>query len=497
MLRFKTASSDGSIAFLYGTRFDEINKTGYVQIILRAPGNATVTLSYDGVLLDSIPVTSLANNIEEVNWSASNIDVFSGASLTADIDSTWDVNYRTSSGDTGNLSYGEYTLKLGGNSITLPHTLVAEDDGKTLCVEYGGTSSSTVSITVTQTINSVYAPVMVPHTVSWTATAANNLGSKISSQGGTDEGTVSTGDYSWDYIRTLTSLADGKSDNISFQGETWIQLGSNNSMESLEFKTSSIPGTIKSVTVVAATAGSHVLTIDVGGTKYFDGESLQSYSGTASATNPDPANCIKTGTGSSSGAITITIAPTGSTKKAMVIRSISVTYETPSGSTIDIANDPEHKEAQRAAVKFAKAFNDAMDDTEYCTAGLDDAWSACASAYSSFLSDCAALELAHEGEGEYAKNLVRYATAQYSDDSGEACIERAMKTYEVCVSKHHLDPFMYDDDGTTLLRSINVSEGLKLFNIQNSSTILIVGVVSLASVAAIGGYFFLRKRKED
>ena len=495
--RFKAASSDGSIAFLRGTRFDEINKTGYIQVELWAPGNVTLTLSYDGVVLDSIPLTSLANNVEEVNWSASNIDVFSGVTLTSDIDSTWNVNYRMSNGDTGNLSYGEYTLKLGGNSITLPHTWVAEDDGKTLCVEYGGTSSSTVSVTVTQTINSVYAPVMVPHTVSWTATAASDLGSAISSQGGTDKGTVSTGDYSWDYTRTLTSLGDGKSDYIAFQGSTWIQLGSGNAMESLEFKTSSIPGTIKSVAVVAATAGSHVLTIDVGGTKYFDGESLQSYSNTVSATNPNPANCIKTGTGSSSGAITITIAPTASTKKAMVIRSISVTYETPSGSTVDIANNPEHKEAQRVAVKFANAFNDAMDDTEYCTAGLDDAWSACASAYSTFLSDCAALELAHEGEGEYAKNLVRYATAQYSDDSGEACIERAMKTYEVCISKHHLDPFMYDDDGTTPLRSINVSEGLKLFNVQNSSTILIVSVVSLVSVAAVGGYFFLRKKKED
>lgn len=474
MLRFKAASSDGSIAFLYGTRFDEINKTGYVQIILRASGNATLTLTYDNVVLDSIPVTSLANNIEEVNWSASNIDVFSGASLTADIDSTWNVNYRTSSGDTGNLSYGEYTLKLGGNSITLPHTWVAEDDGKTLCVEYGGTSSSTVSVTVTQTINNVWGKTYIENdwgheltSQTWSAAGSQTLNGKSWTMSGNDDG---TGYMGWDNTKGQ-QFGSGK-----------------HPYTSITLTSTAFEGTISKVEVTTSGASSVVATVSasVGNTAFkCNGSASASISATSTK---------YTFTGKGSG--TITISWSNSSSKAIYFKVLGVTTLT-EGQSVQIANSESHKEAQRVAVKFANAFNDAMDDTEYCTAGLNDAWSECASAYSTFLSDCAALEAAHEGEGEYAKNLVRYATAQYSDDSGEACIERAMRTYEICVSKHHLDPFMYDDDGTTPLRSINVSEGLKLFNIQGSSTILIVSVVSLLSVIAVGGYFFLRKRKED
>ena len=179
-------------------------------------------------------------------------------------------------------------------------------------------------------------------TVTWTATAAANLGSKISAQGETATGTISTGTYSWDYTRTLVSLKSGKTDYIALQGSTWIQLGSSSALESLSLTTSEIEGTIKSVTVVAATAGTHTLTIDVGGTKYLNAASLTTYSGNAAADNPDPANCAKTGTGTQSGAITITIASSNTTtNKAMLIRSISVTYETsgPVLSTMRVQNN--------------------------------------------------------------------------------------------------------------------------------------------------------------
>ena len=163
------------------------------------------------------------------------------------------------------------------------------------------------------------------HTLTWTASKAADLGGKIAAAGGTATGTISTGEFSWNYTRTLVALANDKEDNIQFMGGTWIQLGSNNALESVSFETSAISGTIKSVTVVVATAGTHTLTVDVGGTKYLNGVALQTYSGQASATNPDPANCAKTGTGTSSGAITITVAQSDTgTKKAMLIRSIEV-----------------------------------------------------------------------------------------------------------------------------------------------------------------------------
>ncbi len=182
-----------------------------------------------------------------------------------------------------------------------------------------------VGLGVKNNIRSVSA---AEETVTWTASAGTNLGSAISSQGSTATGTISTGSYSWNYTRTLVWLKSGSSDYVAFQGSTWIQLGSSKSLESLELTTSAISGTIKSVTVVAATAGTHTLTVDVGGTKYFNGESLTTYTSNASATNPDPANCVKTATGTSSGAITITIASSNTTTgKAMLIRSISITAE--------------------------------------------------------------------------------------------------------------------------------------------------------------------------
>ena len=463
---------------------------GLVTINFVAEGSANITISYDGgSTLDTLTVSVSADSVVSVSWSASNFDVFSGTTLTSDIDNTWLASYEMASGDEGLLEYGDYTLKLGGTAITLPHTWVAADSGKNLCIEYGGVSSSTVSVTVTQTINAVYASNTETNTVSWTASAAADLGSQIASEGETATGTISTGTYSWNYTRTLTSLTSGKTDNISFQGSTWIQLGSNNSMESIVFTTSAIPGTIKSVSVVVATAGSHELTIDVGGTKYLEGEALTLYSGTAGAANPDSTDCVETGTGSSSGAITITIAPTASTKKAMVIRSISVTYETEGSGTTNIANNASHKAAQRAAVKFAQAFNLDVANGNTCSTepvdGGSSAWTACQEAYSTFLSEASS-------DLTYAKNLLKYAERAYSDNSDEACIERMMKTYEILVGRGYT-AFMSE------FITVNAPRVSPVINIigENTNTVAIIVIISMVSVTAIGGYFFLRKRKEN
>ena len=105
------------------------------------------------------------------------------------------------------------------------------------------------------------------------------------------------------------------------------------------------------------------------------------------------------------------------------------------------------------------------------------------------MSEAAALGSAEEA---YAKNLIKYATAQYSDDSGEACIERMMKTYELCVTKHGQTAFMSD------LVTLGASGGNRITPIKDISisTITIV-TISIIAVTAIGGYFFLRKRKDN
>ncbi len=140
--------------------------------------------------------------------------------------------------------------------------------------------------------------------VSWTATSGG-LGSGIGS------GTISTGSYSWSYTRTLKS-------GTSYSGWTsnCIQLGKNGGVENLSLTTSAIPGIIKSVSVECSSyQGKHNVSITVGSSTYLASTATSSWT-TVSA---------KTGTGTSSGAITISF--TGGTR-ALYIKSLNVVYDT-------------------------------------------------------------------------------------------------------------------------------------------------------------------------
>ena len=129
-----------------------------------------------------------------------------------------------------------------------------------------------------------------------------------------------------------------------------------------------------------------------------------------------------------------------------------------------------------------------MDNTENCTTGLSTSWSTCASAYNTFLTDAAALG---ETEEAYAKDLIKYATAQYSDDSGEACIERMMKTYEVCVQKHGQTAFMND-----LVELGKAPTSVITVTLNNTTNITIIVVASVIMIAAVGGYLYIRRYKQ-
>ena len=442
---------------------------GLVTINFVGAGSTTVTISYDGgETLDTLPVTVSADSVVSVSWNASNFDVFSGTTLTSEIDNTWLASYEMASGDEDLITYGEYTLKLGGTAITLPHTWVAADDGKTLCIEYGGVSSSTVSVAVTQTINSVLAPVpgeQVTSTLSFTEKYA-------------DGGATSSGGEEW------TVESDGTESN--FDNTKGIHYGTSSAaVQYIKLTTSDFAsGTITSVVVNASTASgvSATASVTVGGNA-FGGDAQSLSSSAADYTFTDEADA---------GEIVVTITKPSSATKAIYCKSIVVTYSTESGETVNIANNPSHKAAQRVAVAFAQAFNAAMDDTENCTTGLDDAWATCSSAYTSFKSAAAALG---ETEEAWAKNLVKYATVQWSDDSGEACIERMMKTYEVCVQKHGKNAFM--SDLVTLGRASNTNPITIIGAKSDVNVVAIVVITSVVSLTAIGGYFFLRKRKEN
>jgi len=89
--------------------------------------------------------------------------------------------------------------------------------------------------------------------------------------------------------------------------------------------------------------------------------------------------------------------------------------------------------------------------------------------------------------------LIKYATVQYTSDDGEACIERMMKTYEVCVSKHGKSQFMSD------LVTVSSNEVRPiLVSVAKNKTIILVVIITVVGFGAIGGYFFMKsKRKEN
>ncbi len=410
----------------------------------------------------SVTFSVIASAVTEVNWSASAFDVFSGATIPSNIDDTWEVNYEKNNGDADYITFGDYELYVGSKEITsLPYTFVTEDDGKSLHVEYGGISSSSVAVTVTQTINAVNASLTDSwdHTFTakaWSAAGDWTISEKLWTMSGTDDGTPYFG----------------------YDATKGQQFGSGTHPYSVvSLQSSAFSGTVDSVTVYTSGANSINATVQVsvGGTAYGSAQTI---------TNTNTAYTFDLGGKSG----TISIDWVNSSSKAIYVKEIVV--NTVSGSE-NIANNASHKAAQRVAVAFAQAFNAAMDETENCTKGLDDAWSACSTAYNTFKSEAAALGSAEEA---YAKNLIKYATAQYSDDSGEACIERMMKTYEVCVQKHGMTAFMKE---LKPLGSAPTSISLVGVSMNTNNAVSLIVVISMLSATAVGAYFFFRKRKEE
>ena len=454
-------SSNSSIAEVGEFVADE--GEGLVTVNFVAAGSATLSISYNGgSTLDTVDVTVSADSVTSVTWSASNIDVFSGDTLST---TGWNVQYEMASGDTG--SAANYTIKLGSATVTAGYSFVGADNGKTMHVEYGGVFSSSINVVVTQRINDVYADIIDEtewsHELTaktWSAVGDQTINGKSWTVAGEDDGTGYAG---WDNTK----------------GQ---QFGSgSHPYESLTLSSSDFSGTVSTVKITTSGASSinATVSVSVGGTAF---KSSGNESVSISATSTE-----YTFTGVGSGAITISWA--NSSSKAIYFKALGVTTQTSSGTT-PIANNASHKAAQRAAVAFAQAFNAAMDETKNCTEGLDDAWATCSSAYTSFKSAAAALG---ETEEAWALNLVKYATRVYSDDSAEACLERMMKTYEICVQKHGKTAFMSD------LVTLGAPQVSPLVNIigENTNSIAIIVIISMVSMTAIGGYFFLRKRKEN
>ena len=462
-----TENFEGTITYTWSTSnssiisIDDEGNADMCDFLVETAGSARLSCQVEGSTKGNvtvyIDVTVTAVSVTSVTWNAPTIDVFSGTAMST---TGWNVKYSTNSGKTDQTPES-YKIFLGGTEIPSNHVWSAADDGKELCVKIGNVSSSTTSVAVTQSINAVTASL----TNSWDYTFPSKQWS-------------TAGDWTLDEKLWTMSGTDDGSPFFGYDATKGQQFGSGtHPFSDVSLQSSAFSGTIDSVTVYTSGANSINATVQVsvGGTAYGSAKTI---------TNTNTA--YKFDLGGKSG--TISIDYVNSSSKAIYIKEIVVNTVS---SSQNIANNDDHKAAQRAAVAFAQAFNAAMDDTENCTTGLDAAWSTCSSAYTTFKSTAKALG---ETEEAWAFNLVKYATKAYSDDSGEACLERMMKTYETIVRRYGDDyAFMSD------LVTISASSGSPLVNIigENTNTVAIIVIISMVSVTAIGGYFFIRKRKEQ
>ena len=419
--------------------------------------DTSVTITYGGKTCNqSITV----NSAPSLSWSAPTIDVYTGTILSGTDVNGWSVTYDDGNGHQTVLTYAQVTVKLAGVSISIPHTWVAGDDGKKLTASYSNlTTSESLAVVVTQSINSVIKP---PSEETWDYTFESKIWSS--------ETSATIDGHSW----TMSGTGGTFFGYDSTKGQ---QFGSASySYSAVSLSCSDFNGTINSVTVYTSGASSVNATVRVKVRNTYYGD----------ATRISSANTGYTfNRGGYSGTIKIELSQSSS--KALYIKEIVVDYTTTTST--ELANNASHKAAQRAVVNFAKTFNEAMDTTSGCTTNLSVAWVSCTMAYNNFKTAAAALG---ETEEAYAYSLLTNATARYSDNSGEACVERMLKTYEICVQQHGQNAFMSE------IISLSRIPLNSLQIVAKNAGSIIAGIsVALISVTAIGSYFYFRKKKEN
>ena len=94
--------------------------------------------------------------------------------------------------------------------------------------------------------------------------------------------------------------------------------------------------------------------------------------------------------------------------------------------------------------------------------------------------------------GTIAKNALYEATAKTVGSQ----IEMAAKRHDVCVAHYGWSAFIKNSSGV-LRSNANVNFHQILNSKENTNTIAIIVIISLVSVTAIGGYFFIKKRQEN
>ena len=447
----------------------DVLSAGTTRLSCRAVlGNNDVTVYVD--------ITVNAVEASYITWSASDMTVYSGYDgIDEDlVVYSWLPVCHYNDSSTDEIVDG-YTLKLGGENYSLETPLTMSDNGKTIKLYYQGAESPAITINVVQGLNSI------------TGNAVSSWSHIITAKTWSQNGAQTLNGKSW----TLDATFEGNDGYWNYEAARGQQFGSGSLKYSpMTLTSSAFSGTIRSV-VVNTSAGKDtnaVVSVSVGGVNYKCGGST-SISLTTAATE-------YTFFGSSTGNIVITWSQTST--KAIYLKSISVSTLT--GSSSELANQDGHFDAQATVIEFAQYVNSQMATASVCNAGVNvnptsdaftTAWTNISGKYNDLFvtntNDLSAAEL------NYAKNMLASTVGAWGSEAAEACVERAIKTYDFCVANYGMTAFM------SALRpsSARITNNIPVNIIDsNSSIALIVITISLVSLTAIGGYFFIRRRKE-
>lgn len=420
-----------------------------------AVGVSSFTVSYEylSVSITNASVTGIsivADYVESVSWadkSLSHFKAFSGEQLTSATVSGWTVKATyAGAGETNALSFGtganQFTIRIGDSKAvtSLPYTWTTADDNQFVYVVVGGVAkgdSTHAKTNICATINAI------------------------------DHDEESSGE------QTITLDLVG----ASYTKEGTSGTGSDTEVTISGFTISSDKGYAASESMRVYDGGSFTITssyemtnVSVTTTGGKNGLSGGSASGTSYEETADGQARVTT---------------------------VTITFNGTVTTTTHYANLAEHFDAQKAVVTFAKFMNTTMNGENVCSgtfANLESAWDDVADKYDELFGASTTL---NETELAWAKNMLKYATAAWGSDAENACVEKAMKTYEFCIAKHGVDPFMFESDGTTPLRSISSAPSISMLISKNSSAVITIVIISAVSLAAVGGYFLFRKKKED
>ena len=440
-----TAVEDG-IAEITVTSVDNDTKSDTFMVEIETPSEPTISVnesSLEGFVggSSSLTATFVALEGTGVNWSQTSSDGGSVTLGTPDVSvsgkSTVSVTYSTA---------GTVTIK-------------AQDNG--------GSTYAECSVVVSKTLTgAIYAQ---------TITDENSVMNFTTKCNG--EGTAADG-AEW----TITS--DG--DESNFDSTSGIHYGTNSAYVTyIQLTTSGVSGTIKSVVVNARDAQSTAtVSVTVGGVAF-------TCSGSTTATNT---SSDFTFTGSRSGSVVVRVDRESSMQKALYVKTVTVTYEKITTGA-DIKNT--NVLAQKAVIEFAEdltsKLNAVCDQVNGNTnvEELDAKWSLISG---TFTSKRSSLDASHQTVFD---QLIKFAS---KSESGDA-LQKALSSYDYVYAKYHASltagDFLNSGSGRGAVQYSAYIGPFKSLTQSTSSTVTIVIIVSLVSLTAIGGYFFIRKRKEQ